>query len=319
MGKKSTKPQPSDADRLSAFVRRLRRIEAHPLIAADGGALIRHLHTTPFRVLALQKPDGTPVGTQLKFDLPDEVVFESLAARLRPMTLANDVLGHAAVMDSLDALTAHVDDPRIAKVNAQARADWAAATERDRARGGKVRAYKMVVGTRGGDDAVTLTDLDLAYAWLYEDSLHGDLPSTDMVSSRDRYFAAVTVFCHIAVVALKTLGYLRWMIENGHLILPDAALNAEVVVVEPAWTENVAAHMAGPEVNPDEFEDPDSIPDGALSIHDFIHENYGRAGDDESVVEAGFEATVHIGEAESTSPETAEHTNDFIDELTAGD
>ncbi|MCF8609014.1 hypothetical protein L5G28_02380 [Gordonia sp. HY285] len=67
----------------------------------------------------------------------------------------------------------------------------------------------MLTG-KADDDAVDrATDLDLAYAWLYEDSVHGDLPSYDEFSARERYSAATHVFGGIACVTLDTLEYLR--------------------------------------------------------------------------------------------------------------
>ncbi|MCF8609015.1 hypothetical protein L5G28_02385 [Gordonia sp. HY285] len=115
-----------DTALLSAFVRRRRRIDAHPLIADDCGELMRTLRSTQFKAVVYPQT-GEVV---LKFELPDEVPFESLAARLRPMTLTNDALGHAKVM--MDALTAGSDDSRVAVANAKVRQAWRDAIERDR-------------------------------------------------------------------------------------------------------------------------------------------------------------------------------------------
>lgn len=275
MCKHPKKPQPTDIERLSAFVRRLRRIEAHPLIAADAGKSIYHWYTTPFRMsILLHRSDGEPISTQMIYELPDEVQFESLAARLRPMTLATDVLGHKSVMDSLDALTAHLDNAGVREANADVRARWVKATERDRNnRGTTSRAYKVVIHTANGDVIEELTDLDLAYGWLYEDSMHGDLPSMDQISARDRYFAAVTVFCHIALAALHTLNYIRELVASGLLTLPDEAMNAPVVA-ETSWTEKVTAVMADPDVDLESFNDSGALPEGAFSLEDMFREHY---------------------------------------------
>lgn len=251
--------------RLSAFVRRLRRIEAHPLIAADGGELVRTLSKTQYKMVVYPQTQEAV----LKFDLPDEVQFESLAARLRPMTLANDTLGHSKVMDSLDAVTATVTDPRVARANAKLRELWQRATERDRTRGAKTRAYSMAVGTADSDTVDRATDLDLAYAWLYEDSVHGDLPSYDQFDARDRYRAATHVFAGIACIALDTLEYLRLLIADGHLELPAEALETPVVVTETQWEERAKAYVGPPGVAApgSGLDDP---PTGMRSIHEMF-------------------------------------------------
>lgn len=250
-----------DTERLSAFVRRLRRIEAHPLIAADGGALIHDLYTTPFRQVVY--PDLGEVV--MKYDLPDEVQFESLAARLRPMTLASDKLGYARVLDSLDALT-DAGDLAVGLSNTRLRQEWKNATQRDRDnRGTTMRAYWVVI------DDEQVSDLDLAYAWLYEDSMHGDLPSFEAFGPRERYKAATNVFSHIAVVALETLAYVRFLIAEGCLALPGEALTAEVVVAESVWEERGRAMLGPPRGDGDDHDwTGDDVFDGMHPIHEVI-------------------------------------------------
>ncbi|MFM9378809.1 hypothetical protein [Gordonia sp. VNK21] len=244
-----------DAARLSAFVRRLRRVEAHPLIAMDGGERIRELCKTQFKT-EVYPETGEVV---LKFDLPDEVQFESLAARLRPMTLDRDTLGHSKVMDSLDALTDTADET-IARSSAHFRTEWRQATERDRARGAKTRAYSMVVQNIETGEIGQATDLDLAYAWLYEDSIHGDLPSYDEFDARDRYRAATHVFSHIAVVALETLAYIRFLVERGHLAIPAEGLEVDVVVNETRWEQRGRGFFGEPGRIPEGTDLTDEVP-----------------------------------------------------------
>lgn len=258
--------------RLSAFVRRLRRIEAHPLIAEDGGDLVRTLRKTQFKAMVYPQT-GEVV---LKFELPDEVQFESLAARLRPMTLAKDTLGHAKVMDALDAMTAGSDDPRVAEANAKVRQAWRDATERDRTRGARTRAYSVAVGTDGSDDVDRATDLDLAYAWLYEDSVHGDLPSYDEFDARERYSAATNVFGGIACVALDTLEYLRFLVERGELILPAEAFETPVVVTETKWEQRGMAYFGDPGQVADLSDvGLDTPPPGMRPVHEMFERSEG--------------------------------------------
>lgn len=315
--KKNPKPPPTDIERISAFVRRLRRIEAHPLVAVDEGKSIYHWYTTPFRMnVLLRRSDGKPIGTRVIYELPDEVQFESLAARLRPMTLATDVLGHKSVMDSLDALTTHLDSDLVRKANADVRARWEKATARDREnRGALSRAYKVVIHAADGDVVEELTDVDLAYGWLYEDSMHGDLPSMDQVSARDRYFAAVTVFCHVALAALHTLHYIRELVTNGLLVLPDEAMDAPVVS-ESSWTENVAAVMTDPDMDLKDFSNAGTVPEGAFSLEDIVREHYLATRGTDDADEAA--SLVAVSEAEGVPDQGEARTGALSDKLTGG-
>lgn len=321
-----SKPNISDTDRLSAFVRRLRRIEAHPLIASDGGELIRTLHDTQFKFDVHMNPDGTPSHTVQKVSLPDEVQFESLSARVRPMTVASDHLYHGKVMDALDALTDQTNE-NIVRANAKMRADWVKATERGKDRGTTIRAYSVLVGTDEDGDPVYATDLDLAYAWLYEDSVHGDIPSFDEFSARERYRAAAHVFSHIAVVALESLAYLRFLVDKGKLDLPPEVFTVDVVVTDPVW-ENVTEGFAGPPgIDPKRVMDLGTPPAGMQTLHEFL----GLRTDDGTDEE--FEATQTIGnrinavaqmeqtiaEAEGVPPEVEERVDSLIDKLSSDD
>lgn len=159
------------------------------------------------------------------------------------MTVGSDTLYHTKVMNSLDALTSDATDPQVADINVKVRQAWEEATQRDHNRGGRTRAYNMAIGSIEGEVEGHATDLDLAYAWLYEDSVHGDLPSYDEFSARDRYQAATYVFAGIACVALDTLQYLRSLIDHGFLVLPAEALETPVVVTETTWEQPVQAYF----------------------------------------------------------------------------
>ncbi|MCF8610191.1 hypothetical protein L5G28_08470 [Gordonia sp. HY285] len=216
---------------------------------------------------------------------PDEVAFESLAACLRPMTLENDALGHQKVMDSLDALTDLTDD-RIGRGNAKMRADWATATERHRnTRGGKARAYNVAVGDVSSPEAVDrATDLDLAYAWLYQDSVHGDLPDFDEFDARDRYQAAVHVCSGIAVVAIESLAYIRFLVEQGKLSLPEDAFTVDVVVTEPEWTLPGQAYVGDLGIDLSGT-DMTQVPAGMKSIHELLGPSSTDRPDDDPVID----------------------------------
>lgn len=315
----------SDVDRLCTLVRRLRRIEAHPLIAADGGETIHRLHSTQFTQTVFDhRTDPAQSYVVLKFDLPDEVQFESLAARLRPLTLGTDVIGHKSIMDALDALTDSTD-LAIAISNAALRREWEEATRRDRKnRGAKTRAYTMYAGEEGDDDAEAATDLDLAYAWLYEDSLHGDVPAYDEFNARDRYQAATHVFAHIAVVALETLAYIRWLVAEGYLDLPEEVFTVDVVVAETKWEVRGQIYvgepgkvMAGGDLN--------KPPPGMKTIQeamrpliqDRIDAEFERTQPIGDAVNALAQAEEAMVEADGMPADVAQHMDAVVNRLTS--
>ena len=107
----------------------------------------------------------------IRSPLPDEVQFESLATRVRTFTLKGDRLYWPKVLDALDRLTG-LEDQRLRTWSEQLRRAWAAATERNT---GRERAYRLGyrVGADGEGEQGHHTDMDMAYAWLYQDVAHG--------------------------------------------------------------------------------------------------------------------------------------------------
>jgi len=272
-------PELDDTTRLVAFVRRLRRIAAHPLIAADGGESMRDLASSKFKMVVFPQT-GDVI---MKHEVPEEVLFESMAARLRPMTLTRDDLAHKKVMQSLEACT-DTSHPRVAVALAKMRADWAEVTVRDARNPGKVgQAFNLVSGNLDGAEVETMTDVDLAYAWLYGDCIHGDVKNFGGSSSRDRYHAATSVFARIAVVAMGTLEYIRHLVDEGLLSLPEEAFTDAVVVSETYWETKGKAYASADGTVPDlgAIADLASVPTGMIPIHDAITPHLEPLGDDE--------------------------------------
>lgn len=180
------------------------------------------------------RSDGT---AKLRFQLPDEVQFESLATRVRAFTLASDRLHWVKALDALDRLTG-LDDTTIQRSSSDLRQEWAEATDRT----SRTRAFwsSYVAGEQGEGGQGRFTDIDLAYAWLYQDVAHGDEVSTGYFGVDERYRAAVGVFSHMAVVAIETLHYINQLVELGVVALPVGAFSDPVVVSN---TEHVVEGM----------------------------------------------------------------------------
>jgi hypothetical protein len=167
--------------------------------------------------------------------LPDEVQFESLATRVRTFTLERDRLNWAKVLDVLDRLTG-LEDRALRVSSEQLRQQWTEATER---RTPRQRAYRLgyQIGADGDGEQAHLTDINMAYAWLYQDVAHGDEVSTGYFGVKERYRAAVGVFSHMAVVAIETLHYVNALVALGVLDLPVGTFSDPVVVTDREYVK----------------------------------------------------------------------------------
>jgi hypothetical protein len=123
---------------------------------------------------------------------PPSIVTVGLMGWYRPrvlLQLKSDRLYWPKALDALDRLT-RVEDQRLRSWSEQLRQAWTKATERN---GPEERAYRL--GYQVGDDDEGeqghFTDIDLAYAWLYQDVAHGDAMSTGHFDLTERYKAAV--------------------------------------------------------------------------------------------------------------------------------
>jgi hypothetical protein len=222
-----------DTQLVADFVRRLRRVALHPLALDEQGDndqspalpgdLLRRLMQVPTSVE--EHEDGTLTVRSL---LPDEVQFESLATRLRPFTLERDRLHWRKALGALDRLTG-LQDPALRASSSDLHEEWNQATDRS----SRARAFYAgyQVGD-GGDRTQHLTDIDLAYAWLYQDVAHGDEVSTGYFDVNERYRAAVGVFSHLAVVAMETLHYINCLVQLRVITLPVGTFSDPVVVTE---------------------------------------------------------------------------------------
>jgi hypothetical protein len=87
----------------------------------------------------------------------------------------------------------------------QFRQEWAEATKRHTPR---KRAYRLgyQVGSDADDEQAHLTDIEVAYAWLYQDVAHGDEVSTGYFDVKERYRAVVGVFSH----RLRPVEWCKW-------------------------------------------------------------------------------------------------------------
>jgi hypothetical protein len=220
-------------------VRRLRRLALHPLALDDTGGEGEVPFPGDYLRMLMQVEGTMEVGPEnmatIRSPLPDEVLFESLASRVRVFTLTGDRLYWTTLIDALDRLTG-LDDLGLRLTSEHFRQEWKKATER---RTPEERAYRLGYQRGNEPDAEQghFTDLDVAYAWLYQDVAHGDAVSTGYFGIMERFRAAAGVFSHIAVVAIETLHYINGLVELGILDLPVGTFSDPVVVTSREYVQ----------------------------------------------------------------------------------
>jgi hypothetical protein len=107
------------------------------------------------------------------------------------------------------------------QISQQVQDEWRSASERS----DRTRAYFV------STEAEMYSDVELAYSWLYGDSVHGDHDKVENLDVLERFRAAVG-FSGVAVVALATLNMIRQLVKRDVIDLPEDAFTDDVVVTE---------------------------------------------------------------------------------------
>lgn len=251
----------ADVQLVADFVRRLRRVALHPLALDDQvdeptplpGDLVRKLMKV--EIQAEVRSDGTAT---LRSPLPDEVQFESLATRVRAFTLTKDRLYWPKALAALDRLTG-LEDMALRLSSLDLHQEWTQATDRT----SRTRAYRVgyCIGAQGEGGEGHLTDIELAYAWLYQDVAHGDEASTGHFDIRERYRAAVGVFAHMTVLAIETLHYINHLVELDVIQLPVGTFSDPVIVTDAEIVMEGFFYQSDVGADPGDAETGGPIPD----------------------------------------------------------
>src|SRR5258705_5589664 len=156
-------------------VRRLRRVAVHPPAlepddedrCLEPGGVLRKLMNVFMTVTVV---NGQPQS--MTTPVAEELQFESLDIRARAFTLESDRLYWKDALAALDRLTGR-GEMLLDTSSTLLWEQWHEATGRD----DRVRAY-FVVTEDEQKNTKKQTDVDLAYAWLYQDLAHGDAVTT---------------------------------------------------------------------------------------------------------------------------------------------
>lgn len=220
---------------LSRFVLRARRIAAHSLVL-DRAELQSHASG-----LFTGTIDTTGKMTMVQ-ELPDsEEAFESLAARLRPLTVRSEPIHFVKVFAALEAVQSAQYEDRITTL----RDAWNA-TE---IQGTQVHAFSVQQSKADGTEATDfISDTQLAAAWLYADLVHSEATGAKKAAlvfpMAERYGAAVRIFAHMALLTLATLELVDSMADDGLIDLDPQARTADVVVGKGELVREARAYVA---------------------------------------------------------------------------
>ncbi|WP_327267165.1 hypothetical protein OG444_40285 (plasmid) [Streptomyces sp. NBC_01232] len=219
---------------LEAFVLRARRVEKHSL-AADWEGLV---------ALGAGSLKVTVTGEQavVRQELPPEELVESAAARVRPLLLEEDPCSYLKALAAVGYFCRHFPG-ETGEVKAK-RAEWQARTKPAADSGYTV----MVANTTTGQTA-SLTDHDLAWAWIYGDVVHHDPKKrreADPFGLAERFRAAVPLVTWAMVAAIELLNHIRALQHDAILGLSPDVLDQEVVLRSTTWEHTAQALTAPP-------------------------------------------------------------------------
>lgn len=232
--------QLDDLTVLARFVIRARRVEAHSLVQ-DEETLLGYAKGT-FKVTL-----GFDGAATIRRPLPEnEEEFESLVARIRPLTLKSEPIYYAKVLGALERLLERCSPSAEVLSEYQAlKVSWEAAE----LQGTQVQGYSVQRSRLDGSEATKhVSDTQLAAAWVYADLVHADAqgPKAEALAFDldERYAAAVLVFCGAAVRVVRTLRLIEHLKAANILDLADELWSQKVTVDATEIVEEAEVFMA---------------------------------------------------------------------------
>lgn len=219
---------------LQPFVLRARRIAAHSL-AADRNAL--RTFATGSMKIEFRPAEGKTFITQT---MPPEEQLESAAARVRPLILQTDSTYLDKVLKAIAFLVR--EDDELARRTRLIRDDWKKLNNPKVAAG----SYARVMDERG-IESDSLSDVELAHAYIYGDVVHHDtkrLAETAAFGVRARYQAAAVIVPRLMLQALATFDVIMRARSRKLILLPEELFTSEVVATETTIRREAEVHVA---------------------------------------------------------------------------
>lgn len=295
-----------DKETLRRFVLRARRVHAHS-IAQDWDELLRHAYGSLDGLLGLD--DRMTITRRLP---ADEEVFESLASRVRPLTVKSEPVHYAKVFDAIERLIAEADVEDALRTRLRdLRRYW----ETSEIQGTQIQEYSVQSVRVDGTEATNMvSDTQLAAAWLYADLVHADAqgPKQEALALpfRERYAAAVRVFSHMAVLTVKTLQLVESLRDARVLAVDDSAWEDDVTVGVSELFKEARVFVAPPGSEMPDLRVPLDLAEGwrPLTVTEMLRQdpaNHVRVvlRDDNGDISAAYDAAVARRNLDTTSAE----------------
>ncbi|UOX90429.1 hypothetical protein MUY14_07340 [Amycolatopsis sp. FBCC-B4732] len=232
----------SDQETIERFVLRARRVAAHSLMQ-DRESFTKLMQDNFTLRMAL---DGTAT---LSRSLPaDQEIFESLAARVRPLTLESESIFYKKVLAALKRMIKAASTPGSRELEqlTELTSEWTAMSL-----GRDVQVYEMWLSN--ADDTETTgraTDNQLAAGWIYADLVHADATGWKQdalaFSLEERYAAAVSVISRLASLSSRTLEFVRQLHDSNTIELERTVWDTAVVVASTELVLASATAYVGP-------------------------------------------------------------------------
>jgi hypothetical protein len=216
----------SDQETVERFVLRARRVVAHSLMQdrESFAKLMRDVFTLQMAL------DGTAT---VRRALPaDQEIFESLAARIRPLTLERESIFYQKVLAALKRMIEAASTSGSSELEqlSELTAAWTAMTL-----GRDVQVYEMWLSSADSSETTgRATDGQLAAGWIYADLVHADATGWKqdalVFSLEERYAAAVGVVSRLASLIDDTLEFVRQLHDSKLVELAQDVWDTAVVV-----------------------------------------------------------------------------------------
>lgn len=294
----------AENETLRRFVLRARRVQAHSIVQ-DWDELMRHARGG---FGAQLDPAGHMKITRR---LPaDEEVFESLASRVRPLTVKSEPVYYVKVFEAIENVIGEVDVEDTIRTRLR---DLRRAWDASEIQGTQVQAYSVQSARIDGAEATNLvSDTQLAAAWLYSDLVHADAqgPKREALafSLRERYAAAVRVFSHMAALTVATLQAVEYLRDARLLALDKSAWEDDVTVGVSDLVEQARAYFAPSGTEAPDLRDSLELAEqwSALTVTELLRQdpaNHVRVvlRDAEGGVAASYDAAVARRRIDATS------------------
>lgn len=214
---------------------RARRVTSHSLWTNQRPLMETLIHEKMNLTITKHRVTGE-VGYTIRQEFPPEELLESLAARIRPLTLEGDDLHWSKVLTSIEALTDIDRVPDFVKPMQNWREGW----ERVAARDGTAQAYYII--TEQG----RASDQDLMYAWFYGDVVHADDKEAQAkgLGVNERYRAAASIVARLVERVQLTLMLVESLAKSGALEVDPELFARDVVVTKTVFETPARAYAA---------------------------------------------------------------------------